>query len=226
MREVIAALLLAGATAAQAADRCTVPPALMPAAAEPQEEQRLLPVTRLVLAYYWWPEQCRRDDQRGQPGCRAGFGFKVHGLWPDGAGRTYPQFCRAPTPLDIATVRANWCMTPSATLLQHEWAKHGTCHWQSPANYFGAAQRVAGSIVLPDAARLGGLFAPATAGNLRDAVVKANPQIPRAAIFVGTAKKQWLTEVRICLTLAYQPVACEGGDIGAPDSVPLRVRQR
>ena len=63
-----------------------------------------------------------------------------------------------------------------------------------------------------------------TAGDLRDAVVAANPQVPRAALFVGTDRKQWLTELRVCLSLAYAPTPCNGGDIGAPDSVPIQVR--
>ena len=223
MHKTAAALLLLLATATHAAETCTIPPGLTPAPAQPQEEQRLLPVKKLVLAYYWWPEQCQRPDSAQTPGCTAGYGFKVHGLWPDGAGKTYPQFCRAPTRLDAATVRANYCMTPSTTLLQHEWVKHGTCHWQSPADYFGAAQKVAGRIRLPDAAALP---AGLTAGTLRDAVVAANPKLPRDSLFVGTNNKQWLTELRVCLDMAYKPSPCEDHDIGAPDRVPIRVRPR
>ena len=224
MRELIAALLLIGASAGQAAETCVVPPGLQPVAAGAQEQQRLLPVTKLVMAYYWWPEECQRADSAQSPGCQAGFGFKVHGLWPDSVGKTYPQFCRAPTQLDAATVRANYCMTPSASLLQHEWAKHGTCHWPDPAAYFGDARQVAAKLVMPDVSKL-----PAqdlTAGVIRDAVMAANPGLPRDALFVGTSNKQWLTELRVCLTTALKPAACEDGDIGAPDAVPLRVRAR
>jgi ribonuclease T2 len=224
MRKAFAALLLIAASGAAAAEQCAVPPGLQPAPALGQEEQRLLPVTKMVLAYYWWPEQCQRPDSTQTPGCQAGFGFKVHGLWPDGAGKTYPQFCRAPTQLDAATVRAHYCMTPSTSLLQHEWVKHGTCHWPSPAAYFGDAERVAARISMPDVSKLppDGL----TAGQIRDAVVTANPQLPRQSLFVATNNKQWLTEVRVCLALDLTPQPCEAGDIGAPDRVPLRVRPR
>lgn len=224
MFRLLAATLLLGSTALQAAEVCTIPANLTPAPVVPQEEQRLMPVEKLVLAYYWWPQECQRPDTAATPACKAGFGFKVHGLWPDGAGRTYPQFCRAPTPLDMATVRANYCMTPSASLLQHEWAKHGTCNWASPAEYFGAAQRVAGTLTMPDAAALMVKSGGMTAGDLRTAVVAANPQVPRTALFVGTNNKQWLTELRVCLTTAYAPTPCEDNDIGAPDSVPIQVR--
>jgi len=213
-------LILTLAAAATAA--CAVPADLTPAPVVPQEESRIVPVTKLVLAYYWWPQECRRDDARGTPACAAGFGFRVHGLWPDGAGRTYPQFCRAPTPLAAAEVARNYCMTPSASLLQHEWAKHGTCHWASAAYYFGEVRAVAAKVTLPDVT----VGSAQTIGAIRDAFVAANPGLPRASLFVATDKKQWLTEVRVCLTLADRPAACEGGDIGAPDSVPVRVWPR
>ncbi|MGI4877428.1 MAG: hypothetical protein ACRYG4_08070, partial [Janthinobacterium lividum] len=97
---------LVAAAAVAVAAGCVIPANLTPAPVVPQEQQRLLPVTSYVIAYYWWPQECRRGDEQGSPACAAGFGLKVHGLWPDGANRTYPQFCRVPTPIDLATVRA------------------------------------------------------------------------------------------------------------------------
>ena len=198
---------------------CAVPPNLAPAAVVPQETRRILPIRKYVLAWYWWPENCQRYPGVG---CDAGFGFKVHGLWPDGAGRSYPQFCRAPTAISRATLRANWCMTPSAGLLQHEWAKHGTCGWPSADAYFADARRIAARIDLPD---LSDLPNGATAGDVRRAIRARNPQLPAGSIFVGTQRKQWLTEVRICLDLRYRAVTCERGATGAPDRVPVRVRR-
>ncbi len=205
--------------AAAAALACAIPADLTPAPAQPQEESRIVPVEHFVLAYYWWPQECRRADAAATPGCHAGFGLRVHGLWPDGPGTTYPQFCRAPTPLAVAEVRRNWCLTPSPVLLQHEWAKHGTCHWPDAAHYFADMRRVAGRIALPDLDRV------ATAGAVRDAIVAMNRHLPRDAVFVGTDANQWLTEVRVCLDIAKRPRGCEGG-VGAPDSVPVRVWPR
>jgi ribonuclease T2 len=202
---------------------CAIPADLTPAPVVPQEESRIVPVTKLVLAYTWWPQECRRDDAHGTPGCAAGFGFRVHGLWPDGAGKTYPQFCRAPTRLDLIEVRRNYCMTPSTALLQHEWAKHGTCASATSAAYFAEARKVAASISLP---KIDAPGSQQTAGSIRDAFLAVNPALPRQGLFVATDKNQWLTEVRVCLDLAYRPARCEGGDTGAPDSVPVRVWPR
>lgn len=209
--------------AAVAAASCAIPADLAPAPVLPAEARRRLPVTALVLAYYWWPQQCRRDDQVGAPGCAAGFGFKVHGLWPDAANGTWPQFCKTPTPIDLPTVRAAYCMTPSPALMQHEWAKHGSCGWPSAAAYFARARQLADSIRLPE---LDGRSAGLTAGSLRDAVVAANPRLPRAGLFVATDRDQWLTELRVCLTRNYAPTPCADGNIGAGDGVPLRVWPR
>lgn len=216
MLDLLLALVVTGTAA------CVVPHDLAAAPVQPQEESRIVPVERLVLAYIWWPQECRRPDAALTPACHAGFGFKVHGLWPDGAGKTYPQFCRTPTPLDITEVRRNYCMTPSPGLLQHEWVKHGTCHWPDAATYFADARRVAATIALPDLDRV----PVTTASAVRDAFIAANPALPRASLFVATDRNKWLTEVRVCLTLDDRPAACDGGDVGTPDTVPLHVWHR
>ncbi|MGI4876353.1 MAG: ribonuclease T2 family protein [Janthinobacterium lividum] len=216
-------LLLTLAAAAVGAS-CAIPADLAPAPVTPAEEQRLLPTTNLVLAYYWWPQECRRDDEKGTASCAAGFGFKVHGLWPDAANRTWPQFCATPTPIDLKTVRANYCTTPSPSLMQHEWAKHGTCGWPTPAAYFAQERAVAATVTLPDVDKLPA--AGLTVGAIRDAIVAANPAVPRASLFVATDRNQWLTEVRVCLDLAFKPAACEAGDSGAADRATVRVWPR
>ena len=49
----------------------------------------------------------------------------MHGLWPQFFNGTYPASCsNAPAPADLSK---NLDITPDISLLQHEWAKHGTC---------------------------------------------------------------------------------------------------
>ena len=220
LKHVIIAALLTTASVVQAASSCAIPSNLTPAPAKAEEERRIIPVEKFALAWYWWPENCKAFPGEG---CNQHFGFKLHGLWPDGAGETWPQYCRTPTALPVATVRANWCMTPAVSLLQHEWAKHGTCFWRDADSFFADERKLYEKYPMPEVDRLKGRL---TAGDIRDAVMKSNPGVPREAIFVGTAKKQWLTEVRLCLNLSYRPVPCENNKIGAPDRVPVRVRPR
>lgn len=218
MFELAAALLLA---AGPAGESCAVPSGLIPAPVIAEGEARPRPIAKYVLAWYWWPENCAQFPGEG---CSQGFGFKLHGLWPNAVDQPYPQFCRPPGQLDRRTVRENWCMTPSVTLLQHEWAKHGTCRWSTPKAYFKTERRLHAQYRMPDADKLppAGL----TAGAIRTAVIALNPGVPRDALFIGTDKKQRLTEVWMCLDLAYKPIPCDAGGTGAPDRVPVQVRGR
>src|SRR5205085_767754 len=116
---------------------------------------RQAPITGYTLALTWSPEYCRA--WRGQPvdsrqcSGRAGrFGFVVHGLWPEGRGASWPQWCptqRGPTSSELAR---NMCMTPSAELQAHEWAKHGACMASRPENYFRAVRLLWSGLRWPD----------------------------------------------------------------------------
>ena len=60
------------------------------------------------------------------------------------------------------------CTTPSARLLAHEWAKHGSCMAAQPARYFARERQLWSAIRWPDFDRLSrkrGL----TAGDVRRA---------------------------------------------------------
>lgn len=80
---------------------CTMPSQLprprleYPSTGEPR---RLLPAVGYTLALSWSPQYCataRGPDSAFQCGGRNGqFGFVLHGLWPEGAGRDWPQYCR------------------------------------------------------------------------------------------------------------------------------------
>ena len=67
------------------------------------------------------------------------------------------------------------CTTPSARLLAHEWAKHGSCMAAQPARYFARERQLWSAIRWPDFDRLSrkrGL----TAGDVRRAIAEANPR--------------------------------------------------
>jgi len=108
-------------------------------------------------------------------------------------------------------------MTPSARTLEHEWLKHGSCAAKTPEAYFGAAQKLWQALRMP---QMGGI---ATAGDLRDAFVAANPTLNRRAIGVKTAPGGWLREVGICYSTKLVAVACEGRSFGAGDRTAIRV---
>ena len=107
-----------------------------------------------ILALSWSREFCKGREQ--DPAMRlqcsgeiGDFGFVLHGLWPEAKGPNYPQYCRSVGVLSRKVVADNICMTPSVQLLQHEWAKHGSCMARKPETYFGAAKLLFGAIEFP-----------------------------------------------------------------------------
>ena len=114
-----AALILSPGVALAQAYQCRVPQGPVSVPAVPRDGPvRQVPVTGYTLALSWSPEYCRARQGRAadrQCSGRAGrFGFIVHGLWPEGRGAGWPQWCpaaRAPTSAELAR---NMCLTPSA----------------------------------------------------------------------------------------------------------------
>lgn len=216
---------------AVAATESCILPARLPA----PEMERVRPdevvagrtIRHQLLAVTWMPETCRAGgDGQGDLACDSEnrFGWTLHGLWPNADGKPYPRFCRPATRVSEATIRANLCRTPSVDLVQHEWAAHGTCGWETPEAYFERSAAMYDALNKPDPTALPGAAARGpTAGQLRDAFVAANPGLPREAIHVAVASGNRLREVRICHDTAFEPSACPGGELGAPDRVVLTV---
>lgn len=206
--------------------QCRMPSRLtMPPAPKQDEPTRRMPVARYTLAASWSPEHCKNRGNSDPLQCsgQAGrFGFILHGLWPEGPGGRWPQWCAVsprPTPTLLAE---NLCMTPSARLLEHAWAKHGSCMTTRPEAYFKVAGVLWQSIRWPDADRLSrqeGL----TVGDLRNAFVTRNPGWPREAVGIVASRTGWLRELRLCYGLDYLPKACPRHAYGPRDSAALKI---
>lgn len=193
-----------------------------------QEPRRVLPIGSWTLALTWNPGFCRANggdsDNRFRCGKDARFGFTLHGLWPDGEGRQWPQYCADTEILPPAQIRRTLCATPSAQLVQHEWAKHGTCTAMSPRVYFDTATRFYGAIRYPDMNRLS--RGPLTVGQFKARFAAANPGIPASAVRVTVTRENWLDELWLCLDKGLRYAACRSGTGGAGDSNPLRIWRR
>lgn len=203
---------------------CSLPAKVEPAPERtppPNEIVRDVPTAFYMLALTWAPEICRTrgDDPDFAIQCRRdSFGFVLHGLWPNGPERRHPRYCAPAPPLSARTVRRHLCMTPSAESLQHEWAAHGTCGWSAPDAYFRDAAKLWRALRLPPMA------ATMTAGEIRDAFVKANPVHERDGVYIKVTDGR-LEDVRLCYDLHYRPAACPGG-LGAPDDAQVRITPR
>lgn len=219
--------LVPGAALAQAYS-CRVPSAIprpRPDLASDSQPRRLLPIGGYTLAISWSPNYCRangdRESSRFQ--CNGNqFGFTLHGLWPDGVGKDWPQYCRSTDLLPRRTIAANLCATPSAQLLQHEWAKHGTCMaGYTPARYFGRSTALYGRLRYPDMDALSGR--PLTAGGFAQAMARANPGLSPAMMRVTADRQGWLDEVWICLDKAFRYRRCPAHQGGLAPTAQLKI---
>lgn len=207
--------------------RCRVPPRVsVPPMPVPDAPATLTRPARYTLAISWSPEFCRtrKNVPRHAAQCSGAmgrFGFILHGLWPEGE-REAPRWCPTRLAPDERTVRQNLCMTPSAELLVHEWAKHGSCLARSPAGYFAAGRALFGSLAFPDMARLSrqeGL----TASAVRDALIAQNRSLDRRMIRLKLSETGWLQEVMLCYGADFMPRACPRGEGGPADSRPVKI---
>lgn len=213
-----------------AAQACVMPDQItapVMAEVDPGQVVRDTPVTYHMLALTWSPEWCRAHGTESSQKMQCvdnRFGWVLHGLWPNGDRAPHPRFCRAATPVPVATIRRHLCQTPSPDLMQHEWAAHGVCAWDDADSYFTQAGALWEGLSRPDPVALAGASGKVTAGALRTAFVAANPALPREAVFVGVTPGNRLREVRVCHDLSLKPQACPANARGTPDAVEITVQ--
>lgn len=225
------ALVLPAAVQAQAYS-CSPPHSIprvrpdLPSAGQPV---RTLPIGGYTLAITWSPQFCRtrRDDPTARFQCGdARFGWTLHGLWPDGEGKDWPQYCRATALLPRAVIARNLCATPSAQLLQHEWAKHGTCMSGtgagiSPSQYFARSTALYRRLRYPDMDALS--REPLSAGGFAAAMARANPGLRPDMMRITADRDGWLDEVWMCLDRRMRGARCPAHQGGLAASAPLRI---
>lgn len=223
----IAALLFASPAFAQA--QWCVPPGKIPRPhlefATPEQPKRVVPIGSYTLAITWSPGFCRANaeqkDSKFQCGGRNRFGFTLHGLWPDGVGKEWPQYCKRAGLVSDTVIRQNICATPSAQLIQHEWAKHGTCMPNTPAEYFGKARRLYDAIRYPDMAALS--RQTLTVAQFKTQLAAANPGIPTGSMRVTLTRQNWLDEVWLCLDTKLRYERCKPNSGGSPDAALVKI---
>lgn len=225
----VAMILLPGSAAAQALS-CAVPagdlPRPHPDLPSAKQPVRRVPIGSYTLAVSWSPEYCRtRGDAaaaRFQCGSGNRFGFVLHGLWPDGVGKDWPQYCRATPLLSRQVIRRNLCATPSVQLLQHEWAKHGTCMaGYTPQRYFARSTAMFRALRFPDMAQLA--QAPLTAGRLAQAIARRNPGMRAEMMRITTTRDGRLDEVWLCTDKAFRYARCPAHQGGVDPATPVAI---
>lgn len=192
------------------------------------QPKRDIPIGSYTLALTWSPEYCRTKsaNTRDRFQCDGSnrFGFTLHGLWPDGHGREWPQYCRPAQLLSQRVIRDNLCATPSAQLIQHEWAKHGTCMTTRPERYFSEARALYARIRYPDMAALVRRSA-LTAGEFAASFARANPGMRADMMRITATRRGYLDEVWLCLDRNRKPTRCPAHQGGLSAGARLKIER-
>lgn len=161
-----------------------------------------------LLALSWSPTYClTHADDAGQCGATKGYGFVLHGLWPQFRAGPYPQDCETRERLTPQAVAFGATIFPSRSLIAHEWQKHGTCSGLDALRYFRLADQARTAIRVPATFESPRRTQTTTAAGIVAAFVGANPGLPAAAV-VPVCSGAVLAELRICLDRQLSPLAC------------------
>jgi ribonuclease T2 len=163
-----------------------------------------------VVSFSWSPSYCvaNPNDKRQCGG--KGFGFVLHGLWPQKQAGGYPADCATDSRPSAATVQKTLAFMPSEKLIQHEWAKHGSCSGLTADEYFRLSDRAFASLIVPK-----GFDAPSVSRNLSpeqitEEFLTSNPGLTKENITVN-CKGNELQEVRLCVDKQLKPMSCGKG---------------
>lgn len=176
-----------------------------------------------LIALSWSPSWCEsHPDDREQCG-RRGFGFILHGLWPQYESGGSPKDCASGRGPDRATIERTLAFMPSRDLIEHEWRAHGTCSGLDARAYFDMADRAYAAVRIPGLMAAGSQPPTMTSEEVRTLFLRADPRL-REDMLVVTCSGARLAEVRICVDADLEPRSCgRGNRMQCPRGTPLRI---
>ncbi len=156
-----------------------------------------------VMSLSWTPTWCDlTGDARHSPQCAngQGFGFTLHGLWPQYEYGGHPSYCRtiARNPSRVMSDGMADIMGTSG-LAWYQWKKHGRCSGLSAANYYALSREAYATVTRPSIFRKLKQDITLPASVVEEAFLEANPTLLQNQITI-TCKARKIQEVRICLT--------------------------
>ena len=152
-----------------------------------------------LMSLSWSPSFCETHPNETEQCGTKGFGFVLHGLWPQNKNGSWPQDCETRTAPDEATIAHTLAFMPSRHLIEHEWQTHGSCTGLDAKAYFALADDAFSRVTIPPT-----LNTPKSSPSLSaDEIVKAfmavNPGLEPDMISVACHDGGELEEVRVCL---------------------------
>jgi ribonuclease T2 len=163
-----------------------------------------------LVSLSWSPAYCltHPNDQR-QCGGR-GFGFVLHGVWPQKSAGGYPEDCPASSAPSAASVQRALAFMPSEKLIQHEWSKHGTCSGLSGDDYLALADKAYSSLKIPKGFEAPNASRTLSSDQILGEFLAANTGLNRDSLTLRCSNSE-LEEVRICVDKQLKPMNCGKG---------------
>ena len=173
-----------------------------------------------LLSLSWAPTYCLTHADDGQECSGKGYGFVLHGLWPQYDSGAYHEHCTTQFELSADAADKGRAIYPSERLMRHEWQEHGTCSGLDAKMYFNTADRATVVIKIPAALETPHFDQSLTAERIAILFQSANPQLPEGAMTLACSRAE-LAEVRVCLTRDLEPRSCGRGIHSNCPRVPL-----
>lgn len=159
-----------------------------------------------VLSLSWSPTFCLTHPQDQQ--CTGkGYGFVLHGLWPQYARGGWPASCLPQSRLSAEDVAKGMSLFVTEKLLKHEWAKHGTCSGVDASEYLDKTDTALGVVQVPQAFEPFNVPGPLAARDIEALFRESNPSMGRHGMAV-ICKGKVLSEVRVCLSKELRFTGC------------------
>jgi len=165
-----------------------------------------------LLTMSWAPEFCATNPKgKSSSECdpKKHYGFVVHGLWPQNNTGAYPHDCGPAQPVSQAIVQQMMPLMPDSGLIQHEWAKHGTCSGLSAQDYFDSIQKAFGNVKVPEEYRAPASMVTDSPTDIEKKFAEAN-NAPQGAFHVSCPNADFAA-LEVCLTKDLQYQECATG---------------
>jgi ribonuclease T2 len=175
-----------------------------------------------LLSLSWAPTYCLTHGDDGAECSNKGYGFVLHGLWPQYDGGGYPENCATQFELTSQAAAKGRTIYPSEHLMSHEWQTHGTCSGVSALDYFSTADRATAAVNVPATFNAPRDDQTLTAPQIIELFHRANPQMPEGSMAVACSRAT-MSEIRVCLTKDLAVRACGKGVRNSCPKVALRL---
>ena len=194
----------------------TPKPAASPTTATPKASASSTPAQTAPFDYYvlslaWAPGFCAdpanaaANPKECAPGRHTG--FVLHGLWPEANAGANPESCDKTKPVSKAVLNLMAPYMPSPSLVQHEWATHGTCSGLTPADYFTEAIQARVAVQLPVQITAVDEAVTESPEQIESQFAGANPSFPVKA-FRTACKSGDFVEIRVCFDKNLKGMEC------------------